>query len=618
MGTLESGIWKLNEIAKDRVLEVPEYQRFYSWEHPHLEDLWTDIQNLTAGKSHYFGTVILQGTDEVKKTEGRFPKELDAYKLIDGQQRITTVAILFRVLTDAMKDAVKDLDIENEQDKLEDRIKEIEKEFLRQEGVYKIKLLGDDREFFEKHIVERQDHPREERTPSQSRLYGAKEYFEEQIEELKASKSTVDFLHACDAICQQVSSMRTMVYVVPTDDLGRATLIFESVNDRGRDLGTLEKTKSFLMHLLYLSTQDEEEELKPRLNQVRRNFQEIYRHLLTIKESDRAGRIDEDDIQRYHYISFANWTDREHHQKPLEHLKETFRETYRSDPQECVGDILEYARSLEEAFQSFKHIVTYGHQSNGGHPRVDRYLKRIYHLGNVANFYPALIPAWPTLDNDGRVKMLKAIEHYIMRVYTVCNRRSDTGAPKLARRVRDHAWREPDGEEWANHIYDILEEYADDQAFDESLQSSSFYESRVDSEDIKYLLAFYNEQLNEEADEPGAQDPLKIVEGDFWIEHIWPQTPDGPLSAEEELEHNQYNDRLGNLTIASDKLDIQWGNKPFRKKKDDYRNSALRVQRALAEYEGWGPEQIKEREAILREFALDFWSLPGEQLQSAE
>lgn len=612
---MDSGISTLQGIVNEKVFEVPEYQRFYSWEEDHLEDLWTDIQNLTDEKKHYFGTVILQETDEAAETQGRFPKTLDKLHLIDGQQRLTTVAILFRVLTEEMLAALEELADKQEREQLEDRAKDIERDFLNEGGAYKIELLGDDREFFKKHIIEGQDYPRDEITPSQERLYRAKKYFAQKIEVLRSdSQDTVDFLQRCDTICQRVSSMQIMVYVVKTEDPGRATLIFESVNDRGRNLGDLEKTKSFLMHLLYLATEDEEEALERRLTKVRGNFRDIYRHLQTISQSARTTRVEEDDIQRYHYISFAEWTDKEQYQNPLDDLKEQMRATYRSNPEKSVKEILDYARSLEQAFQSMREIATYPKGAKGGHPDLERYLRRVYLLGNVANFYPVLVQAWqnPDITDDGRVEILRAMERYIVRVYAVGRRRSDTGLAKLARKTRDRAGKELDGAAWADLIYSVLQDYGDDAKFEESLQSPSLCE-RLTAKELKYLLAFYNAHLGAEADEPGASNPLDLVEGKgFWIEHIWPQNPRESMTAEEELEHKKYVDRLGNLTLSSDTHDQRWGNQPFDEKRNDYGESALRVQRELVTFEEWGPEQIETREARIRAWAVDHWNLPDQ------
>ncbi|MBP9759316.1 DUF262 domain-containing protein [Candidatus Dojkabacteria bacterium] len=67
--------------------KVPKYQRGYAWkEKIQIQDFWDDIQEVSSDNPLYFGTIILQN-DETKYT--------DVYEIVDGQQRITTLSLLF-------------------------------------------------------------------------------------------------------------------------------------------------------------------------------------------------------------------------------------------------------------------------------------------------------------------------------------------------------------------------------------------------------------------------------------------------------------------------------------------------------------------------------------------
>ena len=62
---------------------VPKFQRDYSWEEEHWEDLWQDINELLGtDEEHYMGHLLLQ-TDNKRD-----------YTIIDGQQRLTTITII--------------------------------------------------------------------------------------------------------------------------------------------------------------------------------------------------------------------------------------------------------------------------------------------------------------------------------------------------------------------------------------------------------------------------------------------------------------------------------------------------------------------------------------------
>ena len=92
----------------DRVLVIPSYQRPYAWSEDHIEDLFTTIkesfendQNLSDGKHPaFFGSVIFSSTQDENK-----------YRVIDGQQRVTTFLLVLRVIQDKLdQDAKRMLD----------------------------------------------------------------------------------------------------------------------------------------------------------------------------------------------------------------------------------------------------------------------------------------------------------------------------------------------------------------------------------------------------------------------------------------------------------------------------------------------------------------------------
>ena len=70
-------------------LRIPDYQRPYAWSIKETRQLWDDIlASMYVGKSDYrIGTIILH-----------FNKEEDSLDIVDGQQRLTTIALLLHLL----------------------------------------------------------------------------------------------------------------------------------------------------------------------------------------------------------------------------------------------------------------------------------------------------------------------------------------------------------------------------------------------------------------------------------------------------------------------------------------------------------------------------------------
>lgn len=87
----------VESLLLDGVFDIPEYQRSYSWEERQLDELIDDLRYLPEDRTHFFGNVILDKKDEPYETvSGR---RLDAYQVVDGQQRLTSTLILLDVIS---------------------------------------------------------------------------------------------------------------------------------------------------------------------------------------------------------------------------------------------------------------------------------------------------------------------------------------------------------------------------------------------------------------------------------------------------------------------------------------------------------------------------------------
>ena len=97
--------------------EIPKFQRDYSWENEQWDDLWQDINSVVSGSEpgHYLGYLVLQTSND--KT----------YKVIDGQQRITTISIL---ILSAIKVLQGFVDKEIEPDKNKIRVESFRNNYI--------------------------------------------------------------------------------------------------------------------------------------------------------------------------------------------------------------------------------------------------------------------------------------------------------------------------------------------------------------------------------------------------------------------------------------------------------------------------------------------------------
>lgn len=86
----------IDEIFKDRFFKIPDYQRGFSWETaPQLHDLKDDIENLFKRDHRHFTGTIVAAID----------KKNHHFNIVDGQQRLTSILILLKVIweTDKVK-----------------------------------------------------------------------------------------------------------------------------------------------------------------------------------------------------------------------------------------------------------------------------------------------------------------------------------------------------------------------------------------------------------------------------------------------------------------------------------------------------------------------------------
>lgn len=304
---LENGEHTLESILRGSEFSIPEYQRYYSWDRKHIEELWEDLIGLTKRKgehTHYMGTVIC-------KLDGK-----DRYELVDGQQRLATLLIMINSMEVETPKYLGGLEL--------------------QKGD-----IDDDRVF--QKIMEEEE--AEAWAPSQQKLLQAHDFFQEKIEETDGDTQR--------DILENIENLEFMLYRIESDE--KATLIFESINDRGKNLTKLEKTKSFLIHRIYLNT-TEGEKRQELIQELREKFADIYVNIQEIKDSEKQGK-DEDTLQALHYASCIPEEEVEGRKKArenhLQHLKNYVKggeelEKTRGYIDELSGFFQAYREMLEE------------------------------------------------------------------------------------------------------------------------------------------------------------------------------------------------------------------------------------------------------------------------------
>jgi len=235
-------------------LVVPLFQRPYVWnEENQWEPLWNDVVRVTDrllgqphGKHypHFLGAVVLQ---QVQNPVGTMQERT----IIDGQQRLTTLQLLF----DALHAELMAVDATAPALRLEPLVVNAEPFCKQPEDRFKVWPTNRDRPAFNAVIGAPPPVDYEAVGYGTERMVQAHRFFSEQAREWLASGSTDTIQSRAAAIETVVRELLQMVVI----DLGadeNAQEIFETLNARGAQLTAADLIKNFIFQRLLESAAD--------------------------------------------------------------------------------------------------------------------------------------------------------------------------------------------------------------------------------------------------------------------------------------------------------------------------------------------------------------------------
>ncbi len=272
----EFGTWMLNDIVSEGIFRVPDYQRGYAWKQRQLDEFWEDVNAVVqSGRCHYTGTITVEKTDN---DTGAFSRT--CFDVVDGQQRLTTAAILLSVL------------------------KKGDSPFLYEESgtvklVFSYGEHNADRLFLENILLGRENGAAV--NSHQRNLQRAQAFFE--------SKTNVTGGDKAMAILDAVMTKLAFDFRILGNDFD-AGVVFETMNNRGKPLTLLEKLKNRLMYLTNGLKVKEDDETSEEVfeqddlcQEINESWGEIYRQLASNPNVD---SLDEDEFVAAHLSVYRN------------------------------------------------------------------------------------------------------------------------------------------------------------------------------------------------------------------------------------------------------------------------------------------------------------------------
>jgi uncharacterized protein with ParB-like and HNH nuclease domain len=200
---------------EDDLYQIPRYQRPYSWEESHIDQLVEDLHEAWSKdreSPYYLGSVIMV------REHGE-----DRFDILDGQQRLTTLTLLYAIFNDHFVEYLNDIN----QSRVKGRI--IERDLR------KARLRTNKQADLEKSVLETL------RLEQDNRYTKAAETLIEELED-KFGDRTGELNDFFEFVDQNVELIR-----ITSDDLAHAVRLFQTINTRGKDLTVSDLTKSYLL-----------------------------------------------------------------------------------------------------------------------------------------------------------------------------------------------------------------------------------------------------------------------------------------------------------------------------------------------------------------------------------
>ena len=541
---------RIKEFFNSRFFEIPKYQRGFAWEQRNIRELFEDIQEAIDVKaSHYIGTIVLS------KTQSN-----DVFYVVDGQQRITTISMIINALIGFMNDEDTSF---------------YRRFYIKHSENFRLVPLGREHEFF-KNLLTNGINGQEPINRSQRLLVEAYQEITDRLKEITKEIDPVKYL-------EQIENLQIMEFV--EDNEGDAIRIFQTVNDRGKPLTNMEKAKSLLV---YFSNRYLDKKLDKKINDEFGTIFEIYdqiKHCGIENDIDlisgRYGDFTEDNIMRYHFVTFSNEDYDPSAGYVLEFLKRELKKYRKSNAakKDIEEFINQYVDSLHEFFRSLNELI-----------QKTETEVRFYKLFSVLGLSATLYPIITVLNSQNRLEkslqdeelteftFLDLIEIIDVRVYKVRGTDPKADISRLAYDITHETWSNEDIENW---LIWFNSRWMNENEFRNNLYGSIYQKSRAV---LPMILLDYSEHLSGKIFD---LDSLKsFVKGkSLTIEHILSQKPKFTLKThgfKSNDEYLEFEHTFGNLTLLEKSLNSSLNNKNVYDKVTYYDKSKFKITRLLA------------------------------------
>lgn len=579
---------KDNPIKKlfggDFLYEIPDFQRPFSWKKDNFEDLIDDIfnayernkedhgdiiNNIDKYNPYFLGSIILQKSNKL-------------YKIIDGQQRLTSISILLAVLRDLIQnqDSIQDQNTEGLQVYIIQKAKEYE---LKQSSP-RIKVREKEESFYENYILtyrktdEIKDEIKKNLTAPQKRIYECVKTFRNYLKE----RDKEELKHFASYIIEKVVMVN-----IETDSLSSAFRLFSITNARGMPLTNADLLKSENLGFI----EDEKD-----------------RHKYTKKWEEIEEKLGYEELEKL--ISFIR------HLKLRKKARESIYEEYKDkifsrEPNFKGKSFINY---LERVFDIYKKKIL------DGFIKTKEVRKEVHYYNLIAilrSFFPT---------EEWKLAIIRFVDVY-QDNFDV-DLLLDDFLTKLERKIAIDWFTGLSRTKRLYEVYKILAKIENNKKNPKKVINASLFNADLLNKRNKerfrdtlnldnfyrkgnYSMAKYT-LLRIDLERYDNTNRKTSYEGNITVEHILPQkaTADYWIKRFNDSFRQEWTDKMGNLTLLNRNKNYGASNKPYKEKVEKYLTSKndFGITNELTDnYNDWNPDNLKQRHRNLVEETLNIW-----------
>ena len=535
--------------------EIPKFQRDYSWEAEHWDDLWQDIRALLADEDneHYMGYLVLQTSNN---------KE---FQIIDGQQRLTTMSLLILSTLKCLKEIV-DSGIEAENNlKRKDSLLNSYIGYMDPVTLIsnnKLKLNRNSDDYYKQHLVLLKELPLRNTNSSEKHM---RECFNWYYDRIKKEFNTGESLAA---FIDNIVDKLFFTVIEVTDQLN-AFKVFETLNARGVQLSSADLLKNYLFFVV--------DETKPHISEIE-ELENIWSKIV-----GKLGEQKFEDYLRYYWNSINKSVGKKN-------LFKNVKGNIKSKEQ-----VFELIRNLNDTADLYLAIQNPEDEFWRDKPEIRKSLKELK-LFQIRQINSLFLSALRNLEVENFRKLAKICSVISFRYNIIGglnpNAQEDvynTVALKISSNKRFE-------------VADFQTIYVSDLNFENDFSTKEFKNTTRNHKIVKYILSKI--EVYQHKNEIDPESDL------FTIEHILPENADDTWGnfTFEEINRSVY--RMGNLTLLERKLNREAGQKGYVEKIVLFARSNSELTKTLPDnFNTWNEDKLAARQRELAKHAKAIWKI---------